>query len=145
MEPDSAQALTDIINTVEPVFRNVGEFSAGGALGSTVYAATRSAVSTDTIYEASTSMDTAAAGIVSGLSTAAGNPIDGAYVQNAMEYVGAIVSGGGIGAIGGPVVKSWGQHEPFYQNWTQKAQRNIWKGAASLPAAYGVAEWIQNM
>lgn len=145
MEPESAQALTDLINTAEPVFRNVGEFSTGGAAGSTIYAATRSAITNDTIYEAAASMDTAAAGIVSGLATAAGNPIDGAYVQNAMEYVGASVTGAGIGALGGPIVRSWGEHEPFYENWADKARENIVKGAVSLPAAYGVAQWIQNL
>jgi len=145
MEPESAQALKDIIETAEPIFKNTGEFTTGGLTGSAVYAAGRSALTNDTISEAATSIDTATAGIISGLATAAANPIDTHYVENTMEYVGASVTGAGIGAVGGPIVRSWGEREPFYENWADKARENIVKGAVALPAAYAIAEYIQTL
>lgn len=144
MEPGSSEALTDIIHTFEPHFRNLGEAATGSAIGSSIYAAGRSALSNDSFYEALHSADTLATGAVAGLATAAGNPIDASYVKQATEYLGASITGIGVGAVGGPIVRSWGEREPFYENWQDKARENVVKGMVGLPAAYGAAELIQN-
>jgi hypothetical protein len=144
MEP-SSKALTDIINTVEPICRNIGEATTGGALAAGLYATGNAALTNNTLYESLQSPPTVSAGIVGGIAAMSGTPIDNESAQTVIEYIGASAGGAATGATLGPMYQSMTERQPFYQDWQDKARRSAIRGAISLPAAYGALHGINSL